>query len=428
MSRATPRLAGSLLVGVACVFIGAAVGRAEPVLVAVPFLGTGVAALLGPAAPRLRSHVRLSPDRVVEDEVVTLTVSLEASGRGRARLRINAPPDLLPLEDEAGDEEGAEAAVECRVGPVPIEVERRYRVSRWGAVPPVRIEFEVTDPSGMTRRRGSVSTTPLRSLPREETLRSIVMPRSLRTIPGLHLSRQRGDGIEFADTRPMVNGDRARDVNWRISARHGELWVDQRRPERSGEVVLFLDSFAAVGDRNDNTLRRSVEVAVALAHRHGEAGDRIGLVDLGGVLRWVRPADGTAHLRRVVESLIETELVASWAEKTADVLPVRALPRPALVVALTPLVDARAIGVIGTLRARGHDVAVIEVPPDSFVEPGPDRRRQLAFRLWDHDRDRLRDDLRARGIAVARWDPDDPLDATLAALGVFRRAAERTAR
>ena len=56
--------------------------------------------------------------------------------------------------------------------------------------------------------------------------------------------RSRADGLEFADTRAFVPGDRLRSVNWRASARRGELIVNERHPDRNADVVLFLDSFA----------------------------------------------------------------------------------------------------------------------------------------------------------------------------------------
>ena len=52
--------------------------------------------------------------------------------------------------------------------------------------------------------------------------------------------------MEFADLRPFMFGDRVRRINWRASARRGELWVNEQHPERNVDVVLFVDSFAEV--------------------------------------------------------------------------------------------------------------------------------------------------------------------------------------
>ena len=61
-------------------------------------------------------------------------------------------------------------------------------------------------------------------------------------------------------------GDRLRSINWRASARRGELIVNDRHPERNTDVILFLDSFAeARTARAESTLDRAVRAAATLA-------------------------------------------------------------------------------------------------------------------------------------------------------------------
>ena len=421
MIRATARLVGSVIVGVVGLLTAALVQRPEPAVVAAPFLAMALVAMTSMRTPRLSVEARLEPSRVLEGEELVLTVTVVShNGGGRVQAVVQPPAGVRVLDESSG----VEAVVSTRS----TELSRRLEATEWGALGPVTVTVTASDRLGMFDQELEVRTDPLRVLPRESTIQRIVSPRALRSIAGVHLSRQRGDGIEFVDTRLFVPGDRARSVNWRVSARRDELWVDERRPERSSEVVLFLDSFVSVGDRHDNTLRRSVEVAGALAMRHIAVNDRIGLVELGGVLRWVRPGGGTVQLYRIIETLIETETWASSADKTVDVLPVRALPRRSLVVALTPLMDPRGIGAIQTLRARGFDVAVIEVSPSAFVVPRPDRRGALAHRLWRAERDQVRAELRAQGITVAEWTDGEPLDPVIDSLRVFRDAVLRSAR
>ena len=54
------------------------------------------------------------------------------------------------------------------------------------------------------------------------------------------------------------------------------------------------------------------------------------------------------------------------------------LPPQALVVAVTPLLDERAVEALADLRARGYDLAIVEVSPVPFAEPGRERGDQLA--------------------------------------------------
>ncbi len=418
----TARLAGSAVIGIAGLFLAIVVRRPEPAVMAAPFLTVAVVGLVASRPPRVAASVSCTPERVVEGDEVDLTVRLESGGLGRVRVTLRLPDGL---------EVDGVPAVELLVGPGEHRLDWRVRTTDWGTGASIGVEIVTSDLLGGAETRGELRSPSLRVLPAEQRLRAIVAPRSLRSISGMHLSRQRGDGIEYVDSREFAAGDRARDVNWRVSARRDELWVDQRRPERSGEVVVFLDTFVSVGDSADNTLRRTVEVARAVADRHLQVNDRVGLVDLGGVLRWVRPSGGTVQMYRIAETLVETEAWASGADKTVDVLPARALPRRCLVVALSPLVDPRGVEALRALRARGFDVAVIEVSPDSFVAPaagaGGDRTR-LAQRLWHLDRAAVRQSLRRDGIAVAVWTPGAALGPVLDSLGVFRTAVLRAAR
>lgn len=424
MTRATPRLVGSALIGLAGLFFAVLARRPEPAVMAAPFITTALVGLTAMRPPTFDVLATLLPGRVLQGERVVLRLAIgPQSDPGRLRVVLHLPAGLEPAVDEPDL-----TAREVLVSGPGVDLEWNLTATQWGAVAPVGVSLTATDRMGMSEHRSETASAPVRVMPREETVQRAVAPRSLRSIAGSHLSRQRGDGIEFSDTREFVPGDRARDVNWRVSARRDELWVDQRRPERSGEVVLFLDTFAAVGDSMDNTLRRAVELAGSLTARHIALNDRVGLVDLGGVLRWVRPGGGTVQLYRIVEALIETKMWASGADKTIDVLPSRALPRHSMILAISPLLDEPGVRAITTLRARGFDVAVIEVAAAPFMQEADKRSAKLAGRMWSLQQRAVRADLRSRGIAVAQWRDGEPLDSVLDALGVFRTAVLRSAR
>jgi uncharacterized protein (DUF58 family) len=422
MTLATPRLLTSGLLGLAGLVGAVLTRRPEPALLAAPFLTTAVVGLVAMRAPTVELRAWCEPVRVLQGETVTLHVELSGPGTGgRARVVVDLPPGLESADDQR------RPGREVPLRPV-TSLEWPLVATGWGAIASVGVSVTTTDALGATERRVDLAVDPIRVLPREHTIQRAVGPRALRSIAGTHLSRHRGDGIEFVDTREFVAGDRSRDVNWRVSARRDELWVDERRPERSGEVVIFLDTFAAIGDSVDNTLRRTVELAQALTSRHIALNDRVGLVDLGGVLRWVRPSGGTVQLYRIVETLIETEMWASGADKTIDVLPARALPRRSLVIALSPLVDPRGVRALTTLRARQFDVAVVEVVAASFVPASTGRTAQLAARLWAVEQEATRRELRSHGIAVGEWHDGEPLDPVLQSMDVFRTAVLRSAR
>jgi hypothetical protein len=124
-----------------------------------------------------------------------------------------------------------------------------------------------------------------------------------------------------------------------------------------------------------------------------------------------------------VDALLDTEITLSYAWKAIDIVPARTLPPQALVIALTPLLDERSVRALLHLRARGFDLAVIELSPLAFVEPGSARHERVAYRLWKLQREALRSQFLAAGVPVAQWHRDDPLAVPIQEVTRFRRYA-----
>jgi uncharacterized protein (DUF58 family) len=212
-------------------------------------------------------------------------------------------------------------------------------------------------------------------------------------------------------------------VNWRASARRGELWVNEQHPERNTDIVLFLDTFtdARLGMRG--TLDLTVRAAASLAHRYLQRKDRVGVVSFGGFVSWLLPASGTRQLYRIVDSLLQMGIVLSFATKNIDVLPPRTLPPRALVLALTPLLDSRSTTALLDLRARGFDLVVVEVSPVPFVRPFGGDLSALSYRLWSLSREAQRLQFEYAGIPIVSWLDGEALDAALEEVRAFRRYA-----
>jgi uncharacterized protein (DUF58 family) len=268
---------------------------------------------------------------------------------------------------------------------------------------------------------------PLKVYPSGESLRSLLRPLETQVFAGNQVARVRADGIEFADLRPFVPGDRVRRVNWRATARRGVPWVNESHPERNSDVVLFLDTFAEARLGAAGSFDASVRAAAALAELYLREKDRVGLVSFGGVLNWLTVSSGPVQLYRIVDSVLDAEIWLSYVWKDIDVLPTRTLPPRALVLALTPLLDDRAIGALADLRTRGFDLAIIEVSPMPYVEPGETESELLAFRVWQLRREAIRSRYRSLGVPVVEWRDDVPLEAAIEEVRRYRRHA-RTVR
>jgi uncharacterized protein (DUF58 family) len=390
-----------------------ALGRVEPVALAAPFL-LAIVAGLAVHEPHVSVEVSLDRDRMIEGDDVTATITL-SSTRGADRFEL-----FLPLP--AGLE-GAARAVRLRAGEEQT-IELPFRCDHWGVYSVGRVLFRARDMLGLRSWEGEGGEArPLRVFPREETLRSLIAPLETQVFAGNQVSRARGEGIEFADLREWQPGDRLRRVNWRATALRRTLWVNEQNPERNTDVVLFLDTFAEVRAEGRSTNDHAVRAAATLAHIYLQRKDRVGLVGFGGFLSWLVPASGTRQLYAIVETLLTTEVVHSFALRGVDVLPPRTLPPKALVLAITPLLDNRTAAALLDLRARGYDLIVVEVSPLELVAPEPGSSLELAHRLWRLSRDALRWRYEQVGVPVVTWREGEPLAAPIEEVNAFRHLA-----
>jgi uncharacterized protein (DUF58 family) len=94
-----------------------------------------------------------------------------------------------------------------------------------------------------------------------------------------------------------------------------------------------------------------------------------------------------------------------------------------LVLALTPLVDERAVAALFDLRGRGHDLTVLEISPIPFIREGRRQTERIAFQLWQMEREVLRGRLLSLGVPVVSWSNGESLQAALAVAAGFRRDA-----
>jgi uncharacterized protein (DUF58 family) len=417
------KLRGYAALTAALVWAAIALHRPELVAVAAPFgllLAIGLAATV---PPEVTVAIDAAEIRAIEGDTVTLAPELRpAPGTGTVgglAIDVHAPSGMRPALPRR--------VVRLEEG-VPTVIAVEMACDRWGGYLAGGMTLRAPGPLRLVRFEQAVEpTVPVRVYPPPETLRALPRPGATHVGAGNYVTRVRGEGLEFADLRPHAPGDQLRRVNWRVSARRGRLHVNEYHPERNADVVLFLDSFADTRHEAGGTIDMTVRAGAALAAAYLRTRDRVGVVGFGGVLRWVLPATGTTQAYRILDSLIDTQVVASYAWRGVSVIPARTLPVNALVVALSPLADARMLAALGDLRARGIDLAVIDVSPVPFVAPPPGPLGDLAHRLWRLRREEVRSRYRTLGVPVAEWQHGQPVDGVLAQLREVRRYA-RTVR
>jgi uncharacterized protein (DUF58 family) len=417
-SFGTPKLASYAALSGAGLLTALVTARPELVALTAPFLLALAAGLALATPPRLSLGVELDADRALEGDDVG----------ARFVLHSPTPVDRLDLYVRLPD------GIEVRSGNNPVALrlragERRVlelelRAARWGGHVLGPAYARAHDPLGLLVWETKAETHPaIRVYPREDVLRRVLQPRETQVFTGNEVARSKGEGIEFADIRPWSAGDPLKRVNWRASARRDDLWVNEAHPERNTDVILFVDSFAEARHGEKGTLDLAVRATATLADAYVGRRDRVGLIAFGGILRWLVPGMGLVHLYRIVDALLDTQIVLSYYWKEIDVIPRRTLPPNALVIALSPLLDQRSVGALLDLRARGYDLAVIDVSPVPFAPRPSGRVDAIAYDVWTLRRDALRHRLQRAGVAVAEWRDDRSLQALLEEVREFRRYA-----
>jgi uncharacterized protein (DUF58 family) len=302
-----------------------------------------------------------------------------------------------------------------------------FTARRWGRWSLGAVDLDLYDLGGLVRRtlRVDLGEVDVYPMPAHNALTPI--PTRLPNRLGEHTGRQAGEGIEFLGVRPYQWGDRQRRIHWAATTRRGSLQLGQFSAERATDAVVLIDAFSDLIDPEtgrstlDGTLRAACGIAQAYLRSH----DRVGVVSIGGRLRWLQPGTGGNYLYRIMETVLEVRRDLGYQIPDLNRVPAPALPHGALVYVLSPLADERVIDVLTDLSERGNPVVVVEIPAGEPRVRPDDPVAAAALRLWRLDRQALRFSLTEQAIPVVTWDSTDSLDLAFAPLlrtGVHGRA------
>lgn len=188
---------------------------------------------------------------------------------------------------------------------------------------------------------------------------------------GRRKARRAGSGAEMIDTRPYALGDDPRMIAWSAYARLERLVVRLVADEAPLRLALLVDTSASMRFGAPSKLRQASRLAAGLAAVALTGEDRVAAVaGAAGVLSVLRGATGrgaTAKLLALLDGLVargQTDLAGLATAATA------AAGGRALCVILSDLLDpAGALAGARAARARGHEVALIEVLDPFEIEP-----------------------------------------------------------
>ncbi len=143
-------------------------------------------------------------------------------------------------------------------------------------------------------------------------------------LAGEYAAVQTGRGMDFNDLRAYVRGDDVKDLDWKASARSGQMLVRRYVAERKHTVLLAVSTGRGMAAHHDlGTTKRDLGVLVAglvgwLAVRHG---DLVALAhgDAGGC-HGRPPVGGELHLERCLAAAHDATTTSSAASDLAGLL------------------------------------------------------------------------------------------------------------
>ena len=410
--QAAPRLRRLATIAVAFVLAAVLTRHADLLLAGAPALAALAATKRGTRPEALKAAVTAAPARCFEGEDVEVIATL-ATPMDEVTFRIEPGPAVELAEDPA---------TQVVVTGQPARARWVLRPRAWGRQFICTVTVECTNGVGQTSL--VMRPAPIEIFPHPPPARATLLPADLLRRIGEHTAAVPGAGIEFFGIRGYQPGDRLRDMNWAVTSRLRQPYINQRAALRAADLIIMIDAFSDVGPPGDTTLDIAVRGAAGLATAYLRTGDRVGVVVLGGVLRWLAPSPGNRHFFRIVEMAFGVRFL-SEATPDLDRVPRTALPPRALVVLFSPLLDRRALNAVTDLRQRGVSLVIADV---LTREPPAERRlpsSQLAVRLWRLDRSALRASLTGLGVPVLNWDSGTGLEGAQAPLRGRRVRAVR---
>jgi uncharacterized protein (DUF58 family) len=237
---------------------------------------------------------------------------------------------------------------------------------------------------------------------------------------GMHASRNKGSGIEFAQYRAYEPGDEPRRIDWKLFARSDKFFVREAEQESPLTVWLLIDASASMGQadraRPDwSRLDAAKLLALCTAQLALMQGDRFGWIALReGGLAVADPHRGRAQFERMQVELARLGAAGGFpdAERLAPLWD--RIGARDLVLFLSDCFDERGIAMIERLAKAGREVLAVQMltveerdfPFDGgyrFIDP------ESGANLIG-DGKALREDFLAR-FAAARAALDERLDA-----------------
>jgi len=238
---------------------------------------------------------------------------------------------------------------------------------------------------------------------------------------GLHASRSRGSGLEFAQYRPYEPGDEPRQIDWKLYGRSDRFFVREAERESPIAIWILLDASASMAQADTPGSSRfdaAKGLATALAEIALAQGDRFGLATLAERGLDLVPAAGGARQRDRLRLALRAATAGGRFPGEAALAPLwdRIATRD-FVVILSDWFDPATLDLARRLAAAGREVVALQILTVS--ERDFDLSGGYRFRDPETGEELLGDAGALRGEFLARFgEAQAALKAAFAAAGI----------
>lgn len=393
--RADPRLTAYLIAGFGALVVAIATGQAEFAALGAPFLALAAIGLVDREPAGFRGGVTLHADRVIEGDIVDGEAWLDWDGEAEVDVMLTGCRAITPLEP-------GPVAGWSLTGRGPVTLPFRLRAEFWGVHDLGALWVRSWRTGGLGVREQKVAPAPsLEVLPTPLRLGRLLKPAEPRAVAGMHVSRFRGHGTDFAELRPYRPGDRLRDLSWATSARLGAPWVTVRHSERTGTVLLLLDAVFSDERSSTEALARAARAAWAVASVHLRAQDRVGLLARGRTTAWLPPQGGRRARYLLLEELLAVGAAADDLKRRPRHGSRAVVPHDALVVGVTSLHSQLFSQNLLHYRRAGHAAVALVIDTEDLLPDADGPIDGAARRIWLAEREAERHGLERGGVPTA---------------------------
>lgn len=190
---------------------------------------------------------------------------------------------------------------------------------------------------------------------------------------GIIAKNRVGQSREFHQLREYMDGDVLSQVDWKATARRGQLVSREYREQRDQTLILLLDCGRRMRtlDGDLPQFDHCLNATLLLSYIALRQGDQVGVMGFGGTNRWLPPLKGQHSMSALLNHLYDYEITPEPSDfsEAAERLMVRQRRR-ALVVLLTNLRTEDSAHLIPPLQLlrRRHLVVVASLRERQVVE------------------------------------------------------------